>query len=285
MTKEGGDFNDIRICGYEWICSFIAESAGIICIMDNDGNSVSTDCLGYANMDYDKGHLMCRNVIEQNVSLWFMGKAIHSRVNVDVASSFYNGKLVSPGNTSCILSMRNLVNKFYSGWSNKYTISRSARFSVINRFASFHGKGQADGIQLAAYALRPSPKRYVTAVLMSKNLPKRYENVWYLVRLRREGATRVYKGVVEPTGLDLPAERGLSEAEDVVDVEREGFKLLRVGVDGPEGGLIVGEFIFPGVCSQEPGVEACVFWEGLVVLSLEEVAGDGRDGGEREGGS
>nr|GEW41627.1 hypothetical protein [Tanacetum cinerariifolium] len=109
------------ICGYEWICSFIAESAGTICIMDNDGNSISTNCPCYANMDYDKGHLMCKNVIEQNVSLWFKGKAIHSRVNVDVASSFYNGKLVSPGNTSCLLSMRNLVNKFYSRWSNKYT--------------------------------------------------------------------------------------------------------------------------------------------------------------------
>nr|GFB25298.1 hypothetical protein [Tanacetum cinerariifolium] len=75
-----------------------------------------------------------------------------------------------------------------------------------------------------------------------------------------------------------------AEAEDVVDVEREGVKLLRVGVDGPEGGLIVGEFKFPGVCIWEPGVEACVFWEGLVVLSLEEVTRDGREGGRGEGG-
>ncbi|GJZ21277.1 hypothetical protein Tco_0558316 [Tanacetum coccineum] len=65
------------------------------------------DCICYANMDYDKGHLMCRNVIEQNASLWFMGKAIHSRVNVDVAGSFYNGKLVSPGYTSCLLTLEN----------------------------------------------------------------------------------------------------------------------------------------------------------------------------------
>ncbi|GKD63784.1 hypothetical protein Tco_1305892, partial [Tanacetum coccineum] len=38
----------------------------------------------------------------------------------------------------------------------------------------------------------------------------------------------------------------------------------------------VGEFIFPGVCGREPGVEGRVFWEGLVVLPLEEAAGDGR---------
>ncbi|GJV14072.1 DnaJ homolog subfamily C member 2-like protein [Tanacetum coccineum] len=68
-----------------------------------------TDIDSYANMDYDKGHLMCRNVIEQNASLWFMGKAIHSRVNVDVAGSFYNGKLVSPGYTSCLLTILGLM--------------------------------------------------------------------------------------------------------------------------------------------------------------------------------
>nr|GEZ02579.1 hypothetical protein [Tanacetum cinerariifolium] len=94
--------------------------------------------------------------------------------------------------------------------------------------------------------------------------------------------SRLPFAVVEPTGLDVPAERGMSvednarpvKAEDVVDVEREGVKLLGVGVDGPKGSLIVGEFIFLGVCSREPGVEACVFWEGLVVLLQEEVAGD-----------
>nr|GEZ85668.1 hypothetical protein [Tanacetum cinerariifolium] len=43
-----------------------------------------------------------------------------------------------------------------------------------------------------------------------------------------------------------------TEAEVVIDVEREG------------------------VCGREPGVEGRVFREGLVVLSLEEVAGDGR---------
>nr|GEY87324.1 hypothetical protein [Tanacetum cinerariifolium] len=43
-----------------------------------------------------------------------------------------------------------------------------------------------------------------------------------------------------------------AEAEDVIYVEREG------------------------VCGREPGIEGRVFWEGLVVLSLEEVAGDMR---------
>nr|GEY77028.1 hypothetical protein [Tanacetum cinerariifolium] len=42
-----------------------------------------------------------------------------------------------------------------------------------------------------------------------------------------------------------------AEAEDVIDVEREG------------------------VCDRGPGVEGRIFREGLVVLSLEEVAGDG----------
>lgn len=67
-----------------------------------------------------------------------------------------------------------------------------------------------------------------------------------------------------------------AEAKDAVDGEREGVRLLRVGVDGREGGRMVGEFKFPGVCGREPGVEGLVFWEGLVVLSLEVVAGDGR---------
>ncbi|GKA38506.1 hypothetical protein Tco_0731057, partial [Tanacetum coccineum] len=43
-------------------------------------------------------------------------------------------------------------------------------FSVLNRFAIFHGRGQADGTQPTADASRPSPKRYVTAVPMSENL-------------------------------------------------------------------------------------------------------------------
>ncbi|PWA52545.1 hypothetical protein CTI12_AA446230 [Artemisia annua] len=45
------------------------------------------------------------------------------------------------------------------------------RFLVINHLASFHGRGQADGTQPAADASWPSPKRYVTAVPMSENLP------------------------------------------------------------------------------------------------------------------
>lgn len=66
------------------------------------------------------------------------------------------------------------------------------------------------------------------------------------------------------------------ETEDVVDGEREGVRLLRVGVDGLEGGRMVGEVKFPGVCGRELGVEGLEFWEGLVGLSLEAVVGDGR---------
>ena len=45
------------------------------------------------------------------------------------------------------------------------------RFSVINHLASVHVRWQADGTQPAADASGPSPKRYVTAVPMSENLP------------------------------------------------------------------------------------------------------------------
>lgn len=81
---------------------------------------------------------------------------------------------------------------------------------------------------------------------------------------------------MDPTVRGVEDNARPAEAEDVVDEEREGVRLLRVGVDGREGGLIVGEFMFPGVCGREPGVEGRVLWEGLVVLSLEEAAGDGR---------
>lgn len=69
------------------------------------------------------------------------------------------------------------------------------------------------------------------------------------------------------------------EGKAGVDGEREGVRLLRVGVEGLEGGRIVGEVKFPGVCGRELGVEGLVFWEGLVGLSLEVVVvvvGDGR---------
>ncbi|GJT81705.1 hypothetical protein Tco_1056047 [Tanacetum coccineum] len=155
-VTEEGDSNDVRSTDDE---------------IDEEDEVFHSD---YTEIDDEN----IRNVIEQTISSWFMGRAIHSRVNVDVVGSFYNGKLVSPGYTSCLLSMRNLVNKFYSRWSNKYTLDKRAsildlsielqdlqRFLVINCFASFHGRGQVVGIQLAAYALRPSPKRYVTTVL------------------------------------------------------------------------------------------------------------------------
>ncbi|KAL9255726.1 hypothetical protein AKJ16_DCAP05136 [Drosera capensis] len=51
------------------------------------------------------------------------------------------------------------------------------RLSVINRFAKFHGRGQADGIETsspsntAAITQKPVPQRYVSAFPMPKNLP------------------------------------------------------------------------------------------------------------------
>nr|GFB71789.1 hypothetical protein [Tanacetum cinerariifolium] len=57
--------------------------------------------------------------------------------------------------------------------------------------------------------------------------------------------------VVEPTGLDLPAERGLSvearpaEAEDVVDVEREGgFTIHPLVTIGEECLLVILSLVF-----------------------------------------
>ncbi|GAB2251755.1 hypothetical protein Droror1_Dr00004602 [Drosera rotundifolia] len=51
------------------------------------------------------------------------------------------------------------------------------RLSVINRFAKFHGRGQADGVETssssnpAAITPKPVPQRYVSAFPMPKNLP------------------------------------------------------------------------------------------------------------------
>ncbi|XP_057514937.1 uncharacterized protein LOC130796580 isoform X1 [Actinidia eriantha] len=55
------------------------------------------------------------------------------------------------------------------------------KFSVINRFAKFHGRGQADGAETsssydaAANAQRPFPQRYVTALPVPRNLPDRVQ--------------------------------------------------------------------------------------------------------------
>ncbi|KAA8541020.1 hypothetical protein F0562_024842 [Nyssa sinensis] len=54
------------------------------------------------------------------------------------------------------------------------------KFSVINRFAKFHGRGQVDGAgtssssDAAANAKKPCPQRYVTALSVPKNLPDRF---------------------------------------------------------------------------------------------------------------
>uniref|UniRef100_A0A5B7A441 Uncharacterized protein n=1 Tax=Davidia involucrata TaxID=16924 RepID=A0A5B7A441_DAVIN len=55
------------------------------------------------------------------------------------------------------------------------------KFSVINRFAKFHGRGQVDGAETssssdaAANAQKPCPQRYVTALSMPRNLPDRVQ--------------------------------------------------------------------------------------------------------------
>lgn len=81
---------------------------------------------------------------------------------------------------------------------------------------------------------------------------------------------------MDPTVRALEDNPRPAEAEDVVDGVREGVRVLRVGVDGREEGRMVGEFMVPGVWGRELGVDGLVFWEGLVVLSLEVVVEDGR---------
>ncbi|KAL5544589.1 hypothetical protein UlMin_008373 [Ulmus minor] len=54
------------------------------------------------------------------------------------------------------------------------------KFSVINRFAKFHGKGQADGAETSLSDGTPNaqksfPQRYVTALPMPRNLPDRVQ--------------------------------------------------------------------------------------------------------------
>ncbi|KAJ7956456.1 putative Dentin sialophosphoprotein-like protein [Quillaja saponaria] len=52
------------------------------------------------------------------------------------------------------------------------------RFSVINRFAKFHGRGQTDGTEVSSSdtsAQKSFPHKFVTAVPMPKNLPDRVQ--------------------------------------------------------------------------------------------------------------
>ena len=55
------------------------------------------------------------------------------------------------------------------------------KFSIINRFAKFHGRGQADvsdtssSSDTAAKAQRTFSQRYVTAVPVPRNLPERVQ--------------------------------------------------------------------------------------------------------------
>lgn len=54
------------------------------------------------------------------------------------------------------------------------------KFSVINRFAKFHGRGQADGVETSssdtpANAQKSCPQKYVTALPIPRNLPDRVQ--------------------------------------------------------------------------------------------------------------
>ncbi|OIW19655.1 hypothetical protein TanjilG_18465 [Lupinus angustifolius] len=49
------------------------------------------------------------------------------------------------------------------------------RFSVINRFAKFHGRGQNDGAGTSSSSQKSCPQKYVTAVPMPRNLPDRVQ--------------------------------------------------------------------------------------------------------------
>lgn len=63
------------------------------------------------------------------------------------------------------------------------------KFSVINRFAKFHSRGQADGPETSsssdatANAQKTCPQRYVTALPMPRNLPDRVQclSLWSLI--------------------------------------------------------------------------------------------------------
>lgn len=55
------------------------------------------------------------------------------------------------------------------------------KFSIINRFAKFHGRGQPEGGEASSSDIattntpKPSPQRYVIAVALPKNLPERVQ--------------------------------------------------------------------------------------------------------------
>lgn len=56
---------------------------------------------------------------------------------------------------------------------------------------------------------------------------------------------------------------------------KAGVEFRRVGVDGREFDRVAVEFKFAGICGRAVGVEGRGFWDGLILLSLEELV-DGR---------
>ncbi|RDX79761.1 hypothetical protein CR513_39774, partial [Mucuna pruriens] len=64
------------------------------------------------------------------------------------------------------------------------------RYSVINRFAKFHGRGQNDGAEVASSssdantnAQKSFPLKYVTAVPLPRNLPDWVPSHLYIAKL------------------------------------------------------------------------------------------------------
>ncbi|KAL6973442.1 hypothetical protein U1Q18_027626 [Sarracenia purpurea var. burkii] len=49
------------------------------------------------------------------------------------------------------------------------------KFSVINRFAKFHGRGQADRSETSSFSSDPTPQKHVTALQVPRNLPDRVQ--------------------------------------------------------------------------------------------------------------
>ncbi|KAF2311214.1 hypothetical protein GH714_020947 [Hevea brasiliensis] len=78
----------------------------------------------------------------------------------------------------CAFGNGNLLDKRASVLDLRVECQELEKFSVINRFAKFHGRGQADGAETSSSSDAP-PKsclqRYVTALPMPRNLPDRVQ--------------------------------------------------------------------------------------------------------------
>ncbi|XP_042954000.1 uncharacterized protein LOC122290409 isoform X1 [Carya illinoinensis] len=144
---------------YESIAYFIARSVlgyacGAISIPGNDA-FMATDnrsLLSEKLTTFGSAHHRCLKVMED-----FIGKA--RKLETD---------LLRLDNRTSILDLR-------------VEYQDLERFSVINRFAKFHGRGQVDGPETSsssdttANSQKSCPQRYVTALPMPRNLPDRVQ--------------------------------------------------------------------------------------------------------------